>query len=193
MNGPEKMMSFGYALIAVIGLLIAVCFGWIWLNILVAPGWQHQIKIPGRGVLMVFMIATVIVLLQVSRKPLYWSGRLPGPFWYIWFVILIIAEVALIAAGNNFFHENNHAEWQAAWTLFIVGAHFLGFAFIFHIRAFRWLAVSMCGVSVLSVLLSIIIGAPQLRTFLSAFGGALSLWLFSGWALCKMYRGRWIG
>lgn len=187
-------MGRGYAVSAVVGILAGAFFGRVWLNILAAglPGWQNNIKIAGWAVLTLFVVAGTFVLLRIFRTPLYWSGRLPRSAWSVWFVILIIMEVALIAIGNNFFRENKLGTWAPAWTLFIVGVHFSAFAYIFRLSVFHRLAAVMCGAAVLSVLISSSVGTRQLWFILPGLSGSIALWWFAAWALYHMSHGQWI-
>jgi hypothetical protein len=184
----------GYAIATIAGILAGAVFGRVWLALLanVFLGWQHSLEVGGWVVLLLFLAASIWITLRVFRKPVYRSGQLPIRTWYIWFVILIIVEIRMIALGNLFLQENNVVNWKPAWILFIVGAHFWGFAFIFRIRSFNWLAATTCSASVLSVLMSRFFQSDSLLYFLTGLSGALSLWGFTGWALYRMANGRWI-
>lgn len=142
--------------------------------------------------LVLFVVMGVLIMLRIFQTPISWNGQLPIRAWYIWFVVSIITEIALIAFGISFLHDNNLVSWKPAWILFIVGAHFFVFAYIFRIRSFNWLAATLCLTSFLSVLMSIFLKSEFLLYFLTGLCGALSLWSFAAWALFRMAQGRWI-
>lgn len=187
-------MARGYAVTAVAGILTGAAFGRVWLSLLANgfPKWRHQIEISGWIVVTLFVITGVLIMLHIFRTPIYWNSRVPIRSWYIWFVVSIIAEIALIGFGNVFLQDNNHVVWKPVWILFIVGTHFFAFAYIFRIRSFNWLAATICLSSALSVLMSSFFESDYLLCFLTGLSGALSLWGFAAWALFRMAQGRWI-
>jgi|GEM_PF-5109537 len=190
----NKVMGRGYAIVTVAGVLIGAAFGRVWLSLLANdfPEWPHQIEISGWIVLTLFVFMGVLIMLRIFQTPISWNGQLPIRAWYIWFVVSIIAEIALIGFGNSFLQDNNLVNWKPAWILFIVGIHFFVFAYIFRIRSLNWLAATVCLTSILSVLMSSFFETDYLLYSLTGLSGALSLWSFAAWALFRMAKGKWI-
>lgn len=190
----NKVMARGYAVMAVAGILTGATFGRVWLSLLANgfPEWRHQIEISGWIVLTLFVVMGGLIMLRIFRTQIYWNGQAPMRSWYIWFVVSIIAEIALIGFGNSFLQDNDHVNWKPAWILFVVGTHFFAFAYIFRIHSFNWLAATVCLTSILSVLMSSFFETDHLLYFLTGLSGALSLWGFAAWALFRISHGKWI-
>jgi hypothetical protein len=88
-----------------------------------------------------------LVGLVVRRRTTTGSGmadpRVRRGYW-----MTVAVEVALIVGGNLLLAAVGHPDYDAAWTLFVVGVHFVPLARIFHARA---LALTGAVVAVVAV------------------------------------------
>ncbi len=97
----------------------------------------------------------------------------------------VVVEVALIIGGNLLLAAVGHPAYTAAWTLFVVGVHFVPLARIFHVRGLTATGVATVVVAVAAACLGL---ASDLAP--SASAGAGGGVVFLGYAAWVLGRGR---
>lgn len=97
--------------------------------------------------------ATLVVLLvrhRTTGSVAMADARVRRNYW-----IVVTVEFAAIAAGNLVLASAGHADYQAAWTLFIVGIHFVPLGRVLRIRNFVPTGIATAGVAVTAAILGL--------------------------------------
>lgn len=94
----------------------------------------------GSVVSALLLVALVVVLLlrrlTTTGSPMA-DRRVRRGYW-----VTVMVEIVLIVGGNLLLTAIGHPAYDAAWTLFVVGVHFVPLARIFHSR---WASPHRCG------------------------------------------------
>ena len=135
------------------------------------------------SVLSAIALIALIVLLVSHRtttgSPMA-DPRVRRRYW-----VTVAVEVLLIVAGNLVLAAIGHAEYDAAWTLFVVGVHFVPLAAIFGSRGLAAAGVLTAVVAVGAAVLGL---ATDLAPSAAAgVGGGV---VFLGYAVWVLGRGR---
>lgn len=130
------------------------------------------------------LLLMALVVLLVRRRTTTGSPmadpRVRRGYW-----ATVVVEVALIIGGNLLLAAVGHPAYTAAWTLFVVGVHFVPLARIFHVRGLALTGVATVVVAVAAASLGL---ASDLAP--SASAGAGGGVVFLGYAAWVLGRGR---
>ncbi|TWP35582.1 hypothetical protein [Leekyejoonella antrihumi] len=124
------------------------------------------------------LIALVVLLVRrrtTSGSPMSDPGTRRG-YW-----ITVGMEVVLIVGGNLLLAALGHPEYDAAWTLLVVGVHFVPLAKIFHARGLALTGVLVAIVAVAAAGLGLA-GALTPSAGAGAGGGVVFIG-YAGWVL----------
>lgn len=164
---------------AVLAFASMAWFGWAQAD--PPPSWVPWLA---AGSVVSFLLLVALVALLVRHRTTEGSPmqdpRVRRGYW-----LTVVVEVALIVAGNLILAATGRTGYQAAWTLFVVGVHFVPLA-----RIFRGPGLAVTGVATAIVaLVAVWIGiASDLAP--SALAGAGGGIIFIGYAAWVLSRGR---
>jgi hypothetical protein len=132
------------------------------------------------GSVMSALLLVALVILLVRRRGTTGSPmadpRVRRGYW-----LTVAFEVALIVGGNLLLAAVGHPDYDAAWTLFVVGVHFVPLARIFHARGLTLTGVAVAVVAVAAVCLGF---ATDLAPSAAAgAGGGVVFVGYSAWVL----------
>lgn len=131
-----------------------------------AIGWLRGGMIAGA----LALIAAIVVMRGIRVPPtLVTDARARKVYW-----LSVIAEVVLIVGGAVVLNLTGNAIYLSAWTLAVVGVHFLPFVRPFRAPALRWTALACVLVAGVAVWAGIAGFAPA-PTVAGAGGGAVLL------------------
>lgn len=167
----------------VIGAAVLAFAGIAWF------GWAQEDPpsswVPGlvAGSVISALLLVALVVLLVRRRTTGGSPmadpRVRRRYW-----VTVMIEVVLIAAGNLLLAAVGHPEYDAAWTLFVVGVHFVPLARIFESPS---LALAGAVVAVVAVAAACVGLAGDLAP--SAVAGSGGGVVFIGYAAWVLGRG----
>ena len=165
----------GAAVLAFAGI---AWFGWAQAD--PPPSWVPYL---GAGSVVSALLLVALVVLLVRRRTTPGSAmadpRVRHRYW-----VTVAVEVVLIGGGNWLLAAVGHPDYDAAWTLFVVGVHFVPLARIFHAGALASVGVVVAVVAVAAAYLG-------LGSYLapSAAAGAGAGLVFIGYAAWVLGRG----
>ncbi|HET9811590.1 MAG TPA: hypothetical protein VFP53_07835 [Sphingomicrobium sp.] len=146
-----------------IGGLIGLGFGWLWLLVgsTAAGGAQIPVLIAG---------STLFALAgwRVVRR----RGSDEGRFRAGYYIAAVIAEVAAIVVAREWLRLHHRQELLLPVIGIIVGLHFIGLWLAWRRDQFLWLTGALVGINLLAVVLPLTRAG---RTMLSGFGSSASL------------------
>lgn len=129
------------------------------------------------------LLMSLLVILVRRRTTTGSPMADPGVRRGYWATVMV--EVLLIVGGNVLLAALGHPEYDAAWTLFVVGVHFVPLARIFNARGLALTGVVTAVVAVAAACLGL---ASDLTP--SAVAGAGAGVVFLGYAAWVLVRGR---
>ncbi len=163
---------------AVLALAGIAWFGWAQ----AAPpsSWVPYLA-TGSGLSALLLVALLLLLRRrtTTGSPMA-DPRVRRGYW-----VTVVVEVALIVGGNLLLAAVGHPAYDAAWTLFVVGVHFVPLARMFHSRGLALTGVLTAVVAVAAAGLGF---ASDLAP--SAAAGAGGGVVFIGYAAWVLGRGR---
>lgn len=164
--------AIGAAVLAFAGI---AWFGWAqddpptsWVPFLVA----------GSVICALLLIALVVVLVRgrtTTGSPMA-DPRVRRGYW-----MTVGIEVVLIVAGNLILAAVGHSEYDAAWTLFVVGIHFVPLARIFHSRGLEVTGMITAVVAVAAVVVALT--SDLAPTASAGAGGGVVFIGYAAWVL----------
>ncbi|MBC2640182.1 MULTISPECIES: hypothetical protein [unclassified Rhodococcus (in: high G+C Gram-positive bacteria)] len=129
----------------------------------------------------------LVVLLVLLVRGLTTSGsamadpRVRRRYW-----VTVAVEVALIVGGNLLLAAVGHQAYDAAWTLFVVGVHFVPLGKVFHARALALAGVVVAVAAVAAAGLGLVTDlAPSAA---AGAGGGVVFIGYAGWVLGRGRR-----
>lgn len=133
----------------------------------------------GSVVSALLLVALVVVLLlrrlTTTGSPMA-DRRVRRGYW-----VTVMVEIVLIVGGNLLLTAIGHPAYDAAWTLFVVGVHFVPLARIFHSRGLALTGVVAAVVAVAAACLGF---AGDLAPSAAAGAGGGVVFLgYAGWVL----------
>lgn len=134
------------------------------------------------SVVSALLLVALVVLLRrrtTTGSPMA-DPRVRRGYW-----VTVMVEVVLIVGGNLLFAAVGHPAYDAAWTLFVVGVHFVPLARIFHARGLALTGVVTAVVAVAAACLGLASDLAPSTT--AGAGGGL---VFIGYAAWVLGRGR---
>lgn len=164
---------------AVLALAGIAWFGWAQDN---PPSSWVPYLVAGSVVCALLLVALVVLLVRrrtTTGSPMA-DPRVRRGYW-----MTVAIEVVLIVGGNLILAAIGHPAYDAAWTLFVVGVHFVPLARIFRVD----------GLARTGVLVAVVAGAAAYLGFTSdlapsATAGAGGGVVFIGYAAWVLTRGR---
>ena len=157
--GAARRKSHG----GMIGGLIGLAFGWLWLLVgSTAAGSAGTPILVGGSVL--FALAAWRGLTR--EQP----GN--GPFKSAYYIAAVVAEIVAIAASQSWLTAHQRSDLLFPVVGIIVGLHFIGLWLASRREAFLWLSSAMVAINLLALLLPL---STAERTMLSGFGSSASL------------------
>ncbi|MFC9556612.1 hypothetical protein ACFTWF_37970 [Rhodococcus sp. NPDC056960] len=165
---------------AVLALAGIAWFGWAQEN---PPASWTPYLVAGQVISAVLLIALVMVL--VVRRLTTTGSAMADPRVRRRYWGTVAVEVALIVGGNLLLAAVGHQAYDAAWTLFVVGVHFVPLGKVFHARALARAGVAVAVAAVAAAGLGL---ATDLAP--SAAAGACGGVVFIGYAGWVLGRGR---
>ena len=146
-----------------IGGLIGLAFGWLWLVIGASATGAAQRPIVLAGSLLFAGAA-----FQLVRRGRGGSGRFAGRY----YLAAVIGEVAAIALAQNWLAAHHREDLLFPVVGIIVGLHFIGLWLAWRRVQFLWLTGAMVAINLLALLLPL---ATRSRTMLSGLGSSAAL------------------
>lgn len=168
----------------VIGAAVLALAGIAWFGWAQAGPPSSWVPYLAAGSMVSGLLLVALVVLLVRRRTTTGSPmadpRVRRGYW-----LTVAVEVVLIVAGNLLLAAVGRPDYDAAWTLFVVGVHFVPLAKIFHARG---LAIAGVVAAVVAVAAAGIGLASDLAP--SAVAGAGGGVVFIGYAGWVLGRGR---
>ena len=147
----------------VIGGLIGLAFGWLWLLVgSTAAGSAGTPILVGGSVLFALAVWRGVTREQPD------SGRFNAAY----YIAAVVAEIVAIGASQVWLAAHQRGDLLFPVVGIIVGLHFIGLWLASRREAFLWLTGAMVAVNLLALLLPL--SAPA-RIMLSGFGSSASL------------------
>jgi hypothetical protein len=147
----------------VIGGLIGLGFGWLWLLVGSTAAGAAQIPI---------LIAGSILFALAGWRVVRRQDRGGGRFRAGYYIAAVVAEVAAIVVAQEWLRSHNRQDLLFPVIGIIVGLHFIGLWLAWRRDQFLWLTGALVAVNVLALLLPLTRAG---RTMLSGFGSSASL------------------
>lgn len=91
----------------------------------------------------------------------------------------VVLEVAALVVGTRILATHGQGEYGVAWTAFIVGVHFVPFAWAFRQPAFRPLAVTLIALGVAGAAVGLVGGGGTGIAVVAGLGSGLALLIFA--------------
>ncbi len=130
------------------------------------------------------LLALLVVLLvrhRTSRGSPLADPRVRRAYW-----IIIGVELATIIAGNVVLTATHHVAYQAVWTLFVVGIHFVPLARVMRVRG---LAVTGIATACAAVAAAIVgLTSSVAPSAVAGLGGGAVFIGYAGWVLATGRR-----
>ena len=167
----------GAAVLAVAGI---AWFGWAqedppapWVPYLIAGSVVSAL-------LLVALVALLVRRLTTPGSPMA-DPRVRRRYW-----LTVAVEVVLIVGGNLLLAAVGHPAYDAAWTLFVVGVHFIPLGRVFHARGLALTGVVAALVAVAAACLGL---AGTVAPSAAAGAGAGVVFIgYAGWVLGRGRR-----
>lgn len=165
-------------------VLAAAGIAWFgWAQEAPPPSWVRFL-VAGSVVCGLLLVALVVVL--VRRRTTTGSSPMADPRVRRSYWVTVAVEVALIVGGNLVLAAVGHPAYDAAWTLFVVGVHFVPLARVFDTRG---LAVTGVVTAVVAAAAAVLGLASDLSPSAAAgAGGGLAFIAYAGWVLGRGHR-----
>ena len=152
-------------------------FGWAQAD--PPPSWVPWLAV-GSGVSLVLLIALVVLLARhrTNAGSAMADSRVRRAYW-----MAVGVEVAAILGGNLTLAGVGHPEYDAAWTLFVVGVHFVPLGRIFHAGGLVTLGAIVAIVALASACVGLVSDLAPSAT--AGAGGGIAFVLYAGWVLTR--------
>ena len=147
----------------VIGGLIALAFGWLWLLAGSSAAGSAGTPILIGGSVLFALAAWRAVTRGQPGKGRFNTG---------YYIAAVVAEVVAIAASQLWLTAHQRGDLLFPVVGIIVGLHFIGLWLAWRREAFLWLTGAMVAINLLALLLPL---STPARTMLSGFGSSASL------------------
>ncbi len=125
------------------------------------------------------LLVTLVVLLVRHRTT--GSSPMADPAVRRGYWLTVSVEVALIVGGNLVLAAVGHPEYDAAWTLFVVGVHFVPLAAIFQARGLAVTGVLTALIAVAAAVFGL--GGALAPSAAAGAGGGLAFIAYAAWVL----------
>ena len=146
-----------------IGGLIGLGFGWLWLLVGSTAAGAAQIPI---------LVAGSILFALAGYRVVRRRGLEEGRFIAGYYIAAVVAEVAAIFVAQEWLRSHDRQDLLLPVIAIIVGLHFIGLWLAWRRDAFLWLTGALVAINLLALLLPLTRAA---RTMVSGFGSAASL------------------
>lgn len=180
-DAPPRLWDRG----EVIGAAVLAFAGIAWL------GWAQEdppsswVPYLAAGSVVAALLLIALVVLLVRRRTTTGSPmadpRVRRGYW-----VTVAIEVVLIVGGNLLLAALGHPTYDAAWTLFVVGVHFVPLARIFHARGLALTGVATAVVAVAAACLGFASEVAPSAT--AGAGGGVVFIGYAAWTLGRGHR-----
>jgi hypothetical protein len=174
----------------VVGSMVAITFGTVFVLVnsagLPAP-WPLIIRTGGLVVAALLIVGLVLVVREAppaTRAPA--SGYMNRRYW-----LIVALEAGALFGGlavvNGVLHRT---AVSVAWVALVVGVHFFGLAWIWHMPLYHWLGAAMTVLGLAGFLIYALGGTAAIVGLVAGVGSGAALYATVGAALRDALRGR---
>ena len=92
----------------------------------------------------------------------------------------VVADVVALFAGTRLLDANGHGEYGVAWVAFVVGLHFLPFAWAWRHPEFRWLGLALMTLAAIGAVLGLLGAGDASIALVAGVGSGFALLGYAG-------------
>ncbi len=177
-RGRDRGEAIGAAVLALAGV---AWFGWAQDD--PPPSWVPYLAV-GSVVSALLLVALVVVIVW-GRTPA--GSPMADPWVRRGYWGTVAVEVALIVGGNLLLAAVGHADYDAAWTLFVVGVHFVPLGRLFRSPGLEVVGVVTAAVAAAAAGLGLATELPPSAS--AGAGGGLVFVGYAAWVLARRRSG----
>lgn len=180
MSGPQpapRRRRLGHARVvnsALVARLVGACFGLVFVLVNTSA-----VPTPWSWVLRALGLAGAVVVLLRLRSPTRASVLEPRTSAIRVYWTSVLVEAVALVAGTRLLAASGHGQYGVAWVAFVVGVHFLPFAWAFRLPAFLPLGVALMILAAAGAALGLLGAGEAWVAAVAGVGAGLALLVFA--------------